>query len=99
VRLRPCFIFKPESASSQRRISAGPFLPARAVGRKWGPVVPDVPGLAFQAIHSADAAEAYRLAVRQTVRGPFNVAAGPVLTPAELAGCWARRRCASRPRC
>lgn len=84
VRLRPCFIFKPEAAASQRRIFAGPLLPARAVGRKWVPVVPDVPGLAFQAIHSADAAEAYRLAVKQPVRGPFNLAADPVLTPAEL---------------
>ena len=84
VRLRPCFIFKAESAASQRRIFAGPFLPARAVGRKWVPVVPDVPGLAFQAIHSADAAEAYRLAIRQPVRGAFNVATDPVITPEEL---------------
>ncbi|HET7476602.1 MAG TPA: NAD-dependent epimerase/dehydratase family protein [Dermatophilaceae bacterium] len=84
VRLRPCFIFKAESAASQRRLFAGPLLPARLVGGKRVPVVPDVPGLAFQAIHSADAAEGYRLAVKQPVRGPFNLAADPVLTPKEL---------------
>jgi UDP-glucose 4-epimerase len=81
VRMRPCFLFKPESAAEQRRIFAGPLLPARLVGRKWLPVIPDVPGLAFQALHTADVAEAYRLAVEKPVRGPFNLAADPVITP------------------
>jgi UDP-glucose 4-epimerase len=84
VRMRPCFIFKPESAASQRRIFAGPLLPARLVGRKWVPVVPAIPGLAFQALHTSDVAEAYRLAVTRPVRGAFNVAAEPVITPAVL---------------
>ncbi len=84
VRMRPCFLFKPESAAEQRRIFAGPLLPARLVGRKWLPIVPDVPGLAFQALHTADVAEAYRLAVTNPVRGPFNLAADPVITPEVL---------------
>lgn len=86
VRMRPCFLFKAESAAEQRRIFAGPLLPARLVGNKRVPVVPDVAGLAFQALHSDDAAEAYRLAVTRPVRGPFNLAADPVITPAVLAG-------------
>ena len=81
VRMRPCFLFKAESAAEQRRIFAGPLLPARVVGRKWLPVVPDVPGLAFQAMHTSDVAEAYRLAVTRPVRGAFNLAADPVITP------------------
>jgi UDP-glucose 4-epimerase len=84
VRMRPCFIFKAESAAEQRRIFAGPLLPARLVGGRLVPVVPDVPGLAFQALHTADVAEAYRLALHRPVRGPFNLAAGPVITPEEL---------------
>ena len=85
VRMRPCFLFKPEAAAEQRRIFAGPLMPARLVGNKWLPVVPDVPGLAFQALHSADVAEAYRLVLQRPVRGAFNLAADPVITPSTLA--------------
>lgn len=85
VRMRPCFIFKAESASEQQRIFAGPLLPTRAVGRFGLPVVPSVPGLSFQAVHTDDVAEAYRRVLHEDVRGPFNLAADPVITPAELA--------------
>ncbi|HEX2090250.1 MAG TPA: NAD-dependent epimerase/dehydratase family protein [Actinomycetota bacterium] len=85
VRLRPAFIFKRESASAQRRLFAGPLLPGRLVRRDLIPVVPDIPGLRLQALHSADAAQAYRLAVVRPVRGAFNVAADPVLDPKTLA--------------
>jgi nucleoside-diphosphate-sugar epimerase len=36
-------------------------------------------------VHSDDVAHAYRLAVTGDVRGPFNIAAEPVLDPPELA--------------
>jgi nucleoside-diphosphate-sugar epimerase len=85
VRLRPGFIFKRESAAEQRRLFAGPLLPGRAVRPELIPVVPDVPGLRFQVLHSADAGEAYRLAVVQPVRGAFNLAADPVIDPPRLA--------------
>ncbi|GLW63314.1 NAD-dependent epimerase [Actinomadura rubrobrunea] len=85
VRMRPGFIFKRESASGQRRLFAGPFLPNPLVRPGLIPVVPDVPGLRFQALHSDDAGEAYRLAVTRDVRGPFNLAADPVIGPDELA--------------
>jgi nucleoside-diphosphate-sugar epimerase len=79
VRLRPGFIFKAESAPQQRRLFAGPLLPGRLVGRRQVPVLPDLPGLRFQVLHSADAAQAYRLALTRPVRGAFNVAADPVV--------------------
>ncbi|MFN2505794.1 MAG: hypothetical protein ABR540_16445 [Acidimicrobiales bacterium] len=41
----------------------------------------DVPGLAFQALHTADVAEAYRLALVRPVRGAFNLASEPVIIP------------------
>jgi nucleoside-diphosphate-sugar epimerase len=53
------------------------------------PLFPDLPGLRLQALHSADAAEAYRLAITSSAQGPFNVAADPVLdahTLGELLG-------------
>ncbi|MFC6886449.1 MULTISPECIES: NAD-dependent epimerase/dehydratase family protein [Actinomadura] len=85
VRMRPGFIFRKETASQQRRLFAGPLVPGRIVRPGLIPVVPDVPGLRFQALHAADAGEAYRLAATRDVRGPFNLAADPVVDPAVLA--------------
>ncbi|MEW6472220.1 MAG: NAD-dependent epimerase/dehydratase family protein [Actinomycetota bacterium] len=84
VRLRPGFIFKRESASEQRRLFAGPLLPSFLGRPSFIPVVPALPGLQFQALHTEDAAEAYRLALLRDMRGAFNVAADPVLDPEVL---------------
>jgi UDP-glucose 4-epimerase len=89
VRMRPGFIFKRESASVQRRLFAGPLLPNSLVRPGLLPLVPDLPGLRFQALHTVDAASAYRLAILGSARGPFNIAADPVLdarTLGELLG-------------
>ena len=85
VRLRPAFIFKRESAAEQRRLFMGPLVPNALLRREWIPLFPDMPGLRFQALHSADAADAYRLAVVQPVSGAFNLAAEPVLDARALA--------------
>jgi UDP-glucose 4-epimerase len=85
ARLRPGLIFKREAASGIRRLFAGPFLPSPLVRPELVPFFPDVPGLRFQAVHSLDVGEAYRLAVRNDARGAFNVAAEPVLDPRVLA--------------
>ena len=85
VRLRPGFIFKRESAAEQRRLFAGPLFSGRIARPGFVPVVPDLPGLRFQALHSTDAAEAYRLAVTHDARGAFNLAADPVIDAAQLA--------------
>jgi nucleoside-diphosphate-sugar epimerase len=79
VRLRPGFIFKRSSAAEQRRLFAGPLLPNQLVRPGLVPLIPDLPGLRLQALHTADAAEAYRLAITSSSRGAFNVAADPVL--------------------
>src|SRR5918998_4098989 len=63
VRLRPALIFKREAASGIRRLFAGPFLPGSLLHPRLIPVVPRTPRLAFQALHSLDVGEAYRLAV------------------------------------
>ena len=84
VRLRPGLIFKREAASEIRRLFAGPLLPGFLARPSLIPFVPDVARLRFQAVHSYDAGEAYRLAVTREVRGAFNIAAEPVLDPREL---------------
>jgi UDP-glucose 4-epimerase len=91
VRLRPGFIFKRESASEQRRLFAGPLLPAALVRPSLLPLIPDLPGLRLQALHSSDAGQAFRLAVVQPVRGAFNVAADPVLDARTLGELLAAR--------
>jgi nucleoside-diphosphate-sugar epimerase len=93
VRLRPGLIFKREAASGIRRLFAGPLLPNFLVQRRLIPVVPAHDRLVFQAVHSHDVGEAYRLAiVNEEARGAFNVAADPVLDPDELARALGARK-------
>jgi UDP-glucose 4-epimerase len=79
VRLRPALVFKRDAASEIRRLFAGPFLPNPLVRRALIPIVPRAERLVFQAVHSLDVGEAYRLAVVGDSRGAFNIAADPVL--------------------
>src|SRR3954464_14365493 len=93
VRLRPGLIFKREAASEIRRYFAGPFVPSPLLRKGLIPLVPDVERLRFQAVHSLDVGEAYRLAVvREEARGAYNVAADPVLDPDQLASSLRARR-------
>jgi UDP-glucose 4-epimerase len=84
VRLRPGLIFKAEAASEIRRLFAGPFLPGFLVQKRLVPLVPRVPRLRFQAVHSRDVGEAYRQAVVRDVEGAFNIAAEPEIGIEEL---------------
>lgn len=84
VRLRPALIFKGEAASEIRRLFAGPFLPSFLVRPGLVPAVPKIPGLRFQAVHSADVGRAYALASTRDVEGAFNIAAEPPIGADEL---------------
>ncbi|MEA2457379.1 MAG: UDP-glucose 4-epimerase [Thermoleophilaceae bacterium] len=85
VRLRPGLIFKREAASEIRRYFGGPLIPSPLVRPGLIPVVPDVERLRFQAVHSLDVGDAYRLGVvHPEARGAYNVAAEPVLDPEKL---------------
>jgi UDP-glucose 4-epimerase len=84
VRLRPGLIFREEAASGIRRLFLGPLLPSPLARRGLLPVVPDIPGLRFQAVHADDVGQAYRLAIVGDARGAFNVAAEPILDPRSL---------------
>ena len=91
MRLRPALIFKREAASGIRRLFAGPFLPGPLVRRELIPVVPRTERLCFQAVHSRDVGDAYRLAALGEVRGHINVAADPVLNSEVLSQLFAAR--------
>ena len=85
VRLRPALIFKREAASGIRRLFLGRLVPPQLLKPSRIPVVPRTDRLVFQAVHTEDVAEAYRLAIVGDARGAFNIAADPVLDPDELA--------------
>lgn len=91
VRMRPGLIFQREAGAEVRRLFAGPFLPNTLVRRRFIPVVPEVERLVFQVVHARDAAEAYRLAILSDASGAFNIAADPVLDPAQLASIFRAR--------
>jgi UDP-glucose 4-epimerase len=84
VRLRPGLIFKREAASGIRRLFLGRLLPPQLLRPSLIPVVPRTDRLVFQAVHTEDVAEAYRLVIVGDARGAFNIAADPVLDPDEL---------------
>jgi UDP-glucose 4-epimerase len=85
VRLRPALIFKREAASRIKRLFFGARFPARLLRPSLLPLVPRARRLVFQAVHTDDVADAYRLAVvNGDAHGAFNIAADPVLDPEEL---------------
>ncbi|HEX2043478.1 MAG TPA: NAD-dependent epimerase/dehydratase family protein [Acidimicrobiales bacterium] len=84
VRLRPALIFKREAAWGIRKVFVGRLLPGPLLRPERIPLVPRHPRLVFQALHTRDVAEAYRLALLSDARGAFNVAADPVLDGEEL---------------
>jgi nucleoside-diphosphate-sugar epimerase len=92
VRMRPGLIFKAEAADEVRRLFIGPLLPRVVLRRRLVPVVPDLPRLRFQAVHSLDVGDAFRRALVSDARGAFNLAAEPVLGSGELAEVMGARR-------
>jgi nucleoside-diphosphate-sugar epimerase len=93
VRLRKGLIFGAEAATGIRRLFAGPFVPRFLLDRRFIPVIPSHDRLVFQAVHRDDVAEAYRLALLDDdARGAYNIAADPVLDPAELGRVLGARR-------
>jgi UDP-glucose 4-epimerase len=93
IRMRPGLIFKRSAATEIRRLFAGPLLPGSLLHPRLIPLVPDVERLRFQAVHSLDVGDAYRLAITNSAaRGAYNLAADPVIGPAELADLLDARR-------
>jgi nucleoside-diphosphate-sugar epimerase len=85
VRMRPGLVFKKEAAEGIRRLFAGPFFPSALANPALINVIPDIENLRSQVVHSYDVGEAFRLAIKNgDARGPFNLAAEPVLDANEI---------------
>ena len=78
--MRPALIFKRDAATEIRRLFAGTWWPRVLFSKPLLKVVPYHPRFKFQSVHSLDVGEAFRLALKQDVRGAFNLAADPVLS-------------------
>ncbi|MCE0537145.1 NAD-dependent epimerase/dehydratase family protein [Kineosporia rhizophila] len=92
TRVRPALVFQAAAAGEIARIFLGPLVPTGLVRRVRPPVVP-LPGeLVIQAVHADDVATAVHTLLRTRAGGAFNVAAEPVLHPADLAHALGGRR-------
>ncbi|GAA2797793.1 NAD-dependent epimerase/dehydratase family protein [Saccharopolyspora taberi] len=91
VRMRTAFCFKHESASQQRRLFMGPLTPNRLIRPDLLPALPLPKGIRFQAVHTDDVGEAYRLAALSEHSGAFNVAAEPLIDAEVLAALFGTR--------
>ena len=83
ARLRPGLIFQSGQASEASRFFLGRLIPQQ-IAQIRPPVLPMPPQMAFQAVHTEDAAEAYALVLGRRATGAFNIAAEPVLDPSTL---------------
>jgi nucleoside-diphosphate-sugar epimerase len=81
VRIRPGLNFQRDVGTEISRYFLGPLAPVRLLRYGRLPLVPRNDRLRMQAVHTDDVAEAYARALLGDARGPFNVAADPVLTP------------------
>lgn len=97
ARLRTGLVFQAAAASEIDRYFLGPYAPSGLAGRLRLPALPVPTAFRFQAVHADDVAEAYRLAARSDAPGAFNVAAGPVLGPDDLARALGARRSVPLP--
>jgi nucleoside-diphosphate-sugar epimerase len=81
VRLRPGLNFQHDAGTEISRYFLGPLAPVRLLRYGRLPLVPRNDRLRMQAVHTDDVADAYARAALGDARGPFNIAADPVLTP------------------
>lgn len=98
VRIRPAFVFQRSAASEQRRIFGGPLVRPAFLDRRFIPVTPVPAGLRFQTVHASDVGRAVAVAVKEPVRGAFNLAAEGVLRRDELGQLLAARTFEVPPR-
>jgi UDP-glucose 4-epimerase len=83
VRMRTSLVFQRRAASEVHRLFLGRLLPWH-LPRPLR-LIPKIDRLVFQATHADDIADAYVRAITSDVRGAFNIAAEPALTPAVIA--------------
>ena len=84
TRIRPALIFKRGASSEIKRLFMGQWIPPWVFRSRVARLVPETPGLCFQAVHSSDVGDAFSRAVVRKSAGAFNIAAEPVLNTDRL---------------
>jgi nucleoside-diphosphate-sugar epimerase len=84
ARVRPCAILQHDSGGQFARWTMSPLLPERLIGQGWLPL-PWWTDLRAQVVHADDVAAALHTILVLGTSGPFNLAAEPVLSGADLA--------------
>ena len=85
VRLRPGLVFQRDAGAEITRYFLGPLAPATLVRPHRIRLVPRAGGIRTQCVHADDVADAYVRTALSDVRGAFNVATDPVLSPELIA--------------
>jgi nucleoside-diphosphate-sugar epimerase len=83
--VRPCAVVQAAAAEEIVGWVLGPWPPRRLAGLRWTPV-PLWSGVRAQFVHADDVATLLGSIVARRAAGPFNAAAEPVLSAAEVAG-------------
>ena len=96
--LRPGLVFQRGAGQEVARYFLGNLVPRVLLRRRAVPVLPVPSDLVVQAVHADDLAEAIRLALHSRAEGAFNIAAEPVLGPAQLAEVLGARHVPVPPR-
>lgn len=89
TRMRPSLIGQREAVSGMLRYLLPAAVPRGAV--RLAKVLPLDRALRLQLVHADDVADAYLRAIEARAAGPFNLAASPVLTPADVAAALGAR--------
>ncbi len=84
-RLRPGLVMNPQAGADLIRLFVGPIVPTRWLTRVPLLVLPMPPRAVSQVVHVDDLGDAFWRVVDQRAGGAFNIAAEPVVGPAELA--------------
>ncbi len=79
VRLRPGLMFRRDAAREIRQLFLAPLVPTRLLPTRPVRALVERAPIAFQVVHTADAARAFALAVTTDVTGAFNIATEPPL--------------------
>jgi UDP-glucose 4-epimerase len=85
VRLRPALVLQGQAGSELSRYFLGPLAPVSIVRPGHLPIVPKLPRMRFQIVHTADVADAVVRAATSEVEGAFNLATEPVLDAETIA--------------
>jgi UDP-glucose 4-epimerase len=91
TRMRPGLSFKRDASTEIKRLFIGRLWPRAIFRRSLIPFVPGNRDLRFQAVHSSDVGEAFRLALIRQAEGAFNLAASPVLDSNTLARAFEKK--------